>query len=188
MTAAQTFTAFVGHRQIASGSLSEVAPAFQVASEAGESHLLVFDDITGRPVELDLLGSASKVAARLASAEATPSAGRGRPRLGVTSREVTLLPSHWEWLAAQPSGASATLRRLVDQARRAGPDPFREAQEAAYRVIFALAGDLVDFEEATRAFYAKDYARFDAISAVWPQDVGAYVRGFVARVASTGGG
>jgi hypothetical protein len=44
---------------------------------------------------------------------------RGRPKLGVVAREVTLLPRHWEWLATQPGGASVALRRLVEAAPRA---------------------------------------------------------------------
>ena len=115
-------------------------------------------------------------------AEPSPrSPGRGRPKLGVTAREVTLLPSHWEWLSSQPGGASAALRRLVDQARRSGGDDKRQAQEAAHRVMFALAGDLPDFEEATRAFYAGDQDRFLALTDGWPMDVRDYVREITAR-------
>ena len=47
--------------------------------------------------------------------------GPGRPKLGVVSREVTLLPRHWAWLASQSGGASATLRKLIDQAQRDSP-------------------------------------------------------------------
>jgi uncharacterized protein len=180
-----TFTVFVGERRIAYGSLEEVARAAKAAEDAGEAALLAFNDDTGQPLELDLRGSIEDVLARLHSPPRNPQpASRGRPRLGVTAREVTLLPSHWEWLASQPGGASAALRRLVDQARRAGTDRLREAQEAAHRVMFAIAGDAPDFEEATRAVYAKDYARFDLLSASWPRDVGDYVRSFVHRVAA----
>ena len=55
--------------------------------------------------------------------------GRGRPSLGVVPREVTLLPRHWEWLAAQPGGASVALRKLVEAARK---DP-RERARACWR-------------------------------------------------------
>ena len=105
---------------------------------------------------------------------------------GVIAREVTLLPRHWEWLAAQPGGASAALRRLVEDARRAAPADRRQAQEAVHRVMFALAGDLPDFEEANRAFYAKDYERFDVLTASWPPDVGDYVRTLVRRAGVAG--
>jgi hypothetical protein len=102
--------------------------------------------------------------------------GRGRPKLGVIAREVTLLPRHWEWLNSQPGGASVALRRLVEAARAANgnKDCVRAAQEAAWRFMTALAGDLAGYEEATRALYASDAARFNALLAVWPADVRDY--------------
>jgi hypothetical protein len=120
--------------------------------------------------------AAAESAADAASDEATPTAGprrRGRPRLGVVAREVTLLPRHWAWLATQPGGASVALRRLVDDARRAGAgrDRARQARDAAYRFMHALAGDLPGFEEASRALFAGDRDRFAAAVASWPPDV-----------------
>jgi hypothetical protein len=102
-----------------------------------------------------------------------PARAVGRPKLGVTAREVTLLPRHWEWLAAQPGGASVTLRKLVEEARRAGAgdDLRRQAQERAYRFMTVMAGDRPGFEEATRALFAGDGARFAQCVAVWPQDI-----------------
>jgi hypothetical protein len=143
--------------------------------------LLVLSDLSGRPVDLDLRGSLSAVSERFAEAITPPSkAGRGRPKLGVVAREVTLLPRHWDWLASQPGGASAALRRLVEQARRdnAGSDRRREAQEAAHRVMTALAGDLANYEDALRAFYAGDAPRFRELIQVWPADIRAYVETF----------
>lgn len=189
MPAFDTFTAFVGRRRIAAGTLREVVPAVKAAADANATHLLVFNDATGQSIELDLRGSLTDVLDRLVDApQAEPArpAGRGRPKLGVTAREVTLLPRHWDWLAAQPGGASAALRRLVEEARRTSPTTVRQAQDAVHRVMFAIAGDLPDFEEANRAFYAKDYARFDSLTADWPQDVGDYVRTLVGRVAVAG--
>lgn len=179
MTGPQTFTAFEGHRDVAQGELGVVAAA---ACEAG-GQILIFDDSTGQPVELDLRhGAEAAVAgylARTAPAEAPPARpGRGRPKLGVVAREVTLLPRHWDWLAGQPGGASAVLRRLVDDARRAGADPerIRRQRETVYRVMTALAGDLPAFEEATRALFAGDADRFDALIGAWPAPVAAYIR------------
>ncbi len=99
--------------------------------------------------------------------------GPGRPKLGVIAREVTLLPRHWQWLSAQPGGASVALRRLVDDARRthAGSDRRRAAQEAAYRFMTALAGDASGFEQATRALFAADAHRFEEHTSGWPEDV-----------------
>lgn len=185
---ADTFTVFVDQSRIAAGALPDVLPTVKAAFEAGTPRLLVFDDTTGRIVELDLRGSLEDALERLKRSEerqaptAKPAA-RGRPKLGVTAREVTLLPSHWEWLATQPGGASAALRRLVDKARRSGGDKLRQREEAARRVMLALAGDLPNFDEATRAFYARDYPRFEQLSGAWPRDVGDYVRDQVQRMA-----
>src|SRR4051812_42791968 len=114
-----SLTAFAGHQRILSGPPEEVALALRKrADDASSERLLVFDDESGGQVDLDLSGSEAAVAARHSKAPAPERAGAGRPRLGVVAREVTLLPRHWEWLAAQPGGASATMRRLVDDARR----------------------------------------------------------------------
>lgn len=184
---ADTYTAFAGQQQIANGDLSDIAASVKTAFDAGTAPLLVFNDKTGRIAELDLRGAVEDVLERLRQSQQGdgPAAKpvRGRPKLGVTAREVTLLPSHWEWLATQPGGASAALRRLIDKARRSNDDKIREAEEAARRVMLALAGDLPDYEEATRAFYARDYAGFDRLSAAWPKDVGDYVRLQVQRLA-----
>jgi uncharacterized protein len=181
-------TAFVGHRLLRSGPLAGVALAVKSASERGsEEAILVFDDATGRVVDLDLRGSDADVLARLArpsqggpteavDGQGTRPRGRGRPRLGVVAREVTLLPRHWEWLAAQPSGASAALRRLVDEARRKNAPRLerRVAQESAYRFMVAIAGDLPGFEEATRALFADDRPGLEQRTAAWPEDVRAH--------------
>ncbi len=89
---------------------------------------------------------------------------------------MTLLPRHWEWLNAQPGGASVALRKLVEAARRApsAADRRREEQGAAYRFIAAIAGDLANFEEAARALFADDAARFAQIVAAWPPDLGSH--------------
>jgi hypothetical protein len=99
--------------------------------------------------------------------------GRGRPKLGVVAREVTLLPRHWDWLNTQPGGASVALRKLVEEARRTSGDRdrTRAAQEAAYHFMSAIAGDLPGFEEATRALFAYDRRRFGDLVAQWPEDV-----------------
>ena len=102
-----------------------------------------------------------------------PARKPGRPRLGVVPREVTLLPRHWDWLAAQPGGASITLRRLVDAARKVSveDDARRAAQETAYRFMQAMAGDLPAYEEAIRALFAGDFGGFEGHVAHWPDDV-----------------
>jgi len=180
-------TAFDGERHLASGSLADVAAAVKrVVGEAGSHDILVFEDATGRVVDLDLRGSPEEVGARHRLREAATIAssgparagrrGPGRPRLGVVSREVTLLPRHWAWLAAQRGGASAALRRLVDQARRLneGRDQVRAAQDAAYRFMSAVAGDRPGFEEAARALFRGERDRFEAETDRWPDDLRAH--------------
>ncbi len=94
-------------------------------------------------------------------------------RLGVVAREVTLLPRHWDWLAAQPGGASVALRKLVDEARRehGERDRRRLANERAYHFMSALAGDLPGFEEASRALFAGDMPGFRDRIEAWPRDL-----------------
>jgi len=193
------FTAFDGHRHLASGTLPTVALAGKHAVAGGAAGpVLLFDNLTGRSIDVDTRGSDEQVRERLgrepgacepiaqqdvsgdalseAGESATPR-GRGRPKLGVVAREVTLLPRHWEWLGSQPGGASVVLRKLVDEARRknAHRDERRKAQERAYHFMSAMAGDLAGFEEATRALFADDAATFDALTAAWPSDIRRHV-------------
>ena len=180
-TASRRYTAFSGHRRIAAGDRATVAAALSAAVNAGAPRLVVFEDATGRQVDFDLGGSEADLAARLATpvsqAVEPRRPGRGRPKLGVVAREVTLLPRHWDWLASQPGGASAALRRLVDQARKANvaADDARRARDAAYQLMAALAGDLPGFEEAARALFGADLAGARRIVATWPPDVAAYM-------------
>lgn len=167
-----TYSAFLEFRRIATGSASEVIPLLK---DAPQGQLLVFDDATGSQVDLDMRGTAQENANRNAAAPAEVR-GRGRPRLGVVAKEVTLLPRHWDWLNVQPGGASVALRRLVDEARRVrgDSDRVRAAQEAAYRFTSAIAGNLPGFEEATRALFAYDRRRFGELISAWPADVRDY--------------
>jgi hypothetical protein len=171
-------TAFEDFRLIASGPLAEVLVAVKrVVDRREHGIVLIFDDRTADTIEVDLRGSAANVVARLPAPPRPPAAdeprGPGRPRLGVVAREVTLLPRHWEWLGQQPGGASVTLRKLVEQARRtnAGQDAIRTARERLYRFISVMAGNAPGFEEATRALFAGQRARFEALSRRWPRDV-----------------
>lgn len=176
----RSVTAFAGQRVLARGPLPDVALAVKTETVARpEIAVLVFDDTSGKVVDLDLHGSDDDMLKRLGRgveplpAEEGAKPGRGRPKLGVVAREVTLLPRHWDWLAAQPGGASQALRRLVDQARTAdeGRSARRAATDAAYRFMAAMAGDLAGFEEASRALFASDEARFREEAAGWPADI-----------------
>lgn len=191
------FTAFAGFERVASGELPDVAVA--VRAHMGDGHattgrqILVFSDKDGRVVDLDLRGSEADVRARARAAtlaglgpvggtgrsaggRAGGKRGPGRPRLGVVGKEVTLLPRHWAWLDAQEGGASATLRRLVDTARREseGSGRVRRARDAAYRFMAAVAGDLPGYEEAIRALFRGDGDRFAREVESWPPDVRRY--------------
>jgi hypothetical protein len=171
---AAVFAAFAGATRIATGPLAEVAVAARRALERdGCASVLVFDPVTGAVVDLDLRGSEAEIAARYAPA-APPASKRGRPKLGVVAREVTLLPRHWEWLAGQPGGASVALRRLVEAARKAdqGAGAARRRVEAAYRFMSAMAGDLRGFEDAARALFAHDQDGLRHCLGAWPPDIG----------------
>jgi hypothetical protein len=177
--AQDSLTAFASHERLLSGPPADVATAlWERARRAPADALLIFDDATGAQVDLDLSGSEEMVRARHApqapqAAETAARAGAGRPKLGVVAREVTLLPRHWDWLKAQSGGASAAIRRLVDEARRREPegeDP-RSARDAAYRFMSAIAGNLPGFEEAARALFAGDAKRLRTLIGGWPPDV-----------------
>jgi hypothetical protein len=46
--------------------------------------------------------------------------------------------------------------------------------------MWSIAGDLPDFEEASRALFAGDRPRFEALIKGWPADVREYVQGLAA--------
>lgn len=165
----QSFTAFDGQRRLARGALADIA--LSVRAAADPQAVVIFDDGTGRVIDLDLRGSDEEVRRRYLLQEEPR--GRGRPKLGVVSREVTLLPRHWDWLNVQPGGASVALRKLVEEARRASGDELRlkAARDATYRFISTMGGDLPGFEEAIRALYANDYRAFCERIDAWPEDV-----------------
>ena len=190
MSATPTTIAFEGDTRIAAGSLADVAAA--VRNRAGKGtheNILVFDHASGKTLTLDLTGDERDVRARYMEMQATEieapgdvsaagPRGRGRPKLGVVAREVTLLPRHWDWLNAQPGGASVALRKLVEDARktRGQSDALRARQEAAYRFLSAIAGDWRNYEESTRALYAGDAERFRDLTESWPGDVRDHAR------------
>ncbi len=198
-----TVTAFRGHELLATGALRDVARVVWRAVKDAESHhgaVLVFDDATGRIIDFEMRGDERAMlahvdvmlrmsqAARVQANDSTNGATngatsgdtvprpRGRPKLGVVAREITLLPRHWEWLATQPGGASVALRKLVDAARRAPSDDDRAkaARDVAYRFMHAMAGDLSQFEEVIRALYRGDETRFRELITEWPHDIAAY--------------
>ncbi len=176
--------AFAGCELIASGEPRDVALVCKALRDAGDERIvIVFDDETAHPLELDLRGDAQAVEARLSrgdvlEAAGEPRRGPGRPKLGVVGKEVTLLPRHWEWLATQEGGASVTLRKLVEKARRESeaPDRVRRSQDVTYRFMSAIAGNQPGYEEACRALFSSDRAAFEANTEAWPGDLRAHAR------------
>lgn len=195
-----SYIAFAGSTRIAAGSLRQVALRVKQESDAApQARILVFNATSSDLIDFDLRGTEDDVLARLAlieKLEAPPEAeppgepapaGPGRPKLGVVAREVTLLPRHWDWLKSQPGGASVALRKLVEQAKRASVmvDRLRRAQNAAFNFMSALGGNLENFEEATRALFAADRARFEALVAPWPADIADHLRQLATLVFQT---
>lgn len=170
---AASYTAFAGVERIVRGSLQEMLRATKKRLDSEpDLSVLVFEDASGKQVDFDFRGTLEQVVAR-ARPEPPERAGPGRPKLGVVSREVSLLPRHWDWLERQPQGISAALRRLVDDARKRAPDEdrAREARAAASRFMWVMAGDLPKFEEASRALFAGHKQRFAELTRFWPADV-----------------
>jgi len=200
---------FEGSRCLATGALNEAALIAKMAVDRGAAlvqppPVLVFDDTTSDVIELDWRGTTDAFVARfqrLAQSKAADAScsepdaaattdavngdaprARGRPKLGVVAREVTLLPRHWAWLADQPGGASVALRKLVELARRSSEDAdrVRQARAVGYKFMSTMAGHEAGFEEASRALFAGDRAAFDAQIAGWPADVQAHLKKLLA--------
>ncbi len=173
-----THLLFRAERKLAAGSLATLVQTLHGFSPAEREGVLIFEVATGRELDVDLRGTAQDLTRRYPPAstsvdDAPAPRKRGRPKLGVVGREVTLLPRHWQWLDTQRGGASAALRRLIDQARKefAGEDAARAAQDRTNRLLTTLAGNLPGFEEAIRALYARDQVGFEHQLSSWPVDL-----------------
>ena len=177
-----TYTTFADRSRIASGPRDIVLAATKGYLDAGGDPVLIFEDETGRQVDFDFRGTVDEVLAR-ASGAVRP--GPGRPKLGVVSREISLLPRQWDWLEDQPNGISAAIRRLVDEARKneTGIQRGRRVRDAVNKFMWGIAGDLANFEEATRALYARDDARLATLVRDWPVDVRSHVLSLAAEAA-----
>ena len=152
-------TVFLKGEVLTRGSVEQVVPQMRTLPPLERSSdLLAFDDDTGRQVDFDL------------SPEAEAARPRGRPSLGVEAKEVTLLPRHWEWLSHQRGGASATLRKLVEEALRKGRTA-KDCHDAAYRFLQVMAGDLPHFDDAMREMYNGNRVGYDHFTYDWPKDV-----------------
>jgi len=182
MKESQTYSAFVGDTLLFSGPLEAMLlKAKEYVDGGGVAPLLIFEDSSGRQTDFDFRGTPEDVLARISAhplfkgmpETEKSSAGPGRPRLGVVCREISLLPRHWEWLERQTGGSSAALRRLVDEARKREPEkadvgPMRDAVS---RFLSAMAGNLPNYEEVTRALYAGRYNHIERLMQDWPADI-----------------
>ena len=181
----RSYLGFAGPKRIASGDLRNVAFAMKTIFDTDRwTPVVIFDAETSAVIDLDFSGTAKEVLRRLPAPDTTgdetpprvvdsETKRPGRPKLGVVAREVTLLPRHWEWLSKQSGGASVALRKLVEHARRDGQgrDHLRSRQEAAYRFLSAMGGNLPGFEEAARALFAGDQVAFEKRVESWPADI-----------------
>lgn len=176
-----TFAAFLSTQLMARGPLEQVLTTVHSLGYGTAKQCLFFDESTGIQIDFDLRGSLEEIKARLAkhpglSANEAQPRGPGRPKLGVSCKEVCLLPAQWDWLASQSGGPSAALRRLVMAAMKAEPqwglDPKRKT--ATDKVLVALAGNQPRYEEASRALWADDLPTFEAIVTGWPDEIGAW--------------
>lgn len=179
METLNTYTAFEDHKILSQGSLEDVVLKVKKRFEKSpESQIVIYSDATGKSMDFNFQGSKKEVLKRL-EVYTTPessnevSSGPGRPKLGVISREVSLLPKHWEWLATQSGGASNTLRKLVEEnmKKTSGINSVKAAQERTYKFMSVEAGDFANYEEALRALYRKDKERFSGEIKTWPRDV-----------------
>jgi hypothetical protein len=162
-------SAFLGEALVARGERETVIRLLEDRYDAADRNAIrAFEDDSGRVTDLDYWDAGQ------GSRPEPPARSRGRPKLGVTSREITLLPRQWEWLGRQPAGASATIRRLVEEARKAAPAP-AAGRDAVYRFMTDMCGDWPGYEEALRALYRGDEAGFASLITNWPADIRAYI-------------
>ncbi|GGX21124.1 DUF2239 family protein [Undibacterium macrobrachii] len=186
----KNYTVFCEDRVPKAGTLEEVALYLKEQTDAQElfqGQFQVIDDHLGDAIDLDLSGSKLAVKERYTNYEKLveptneekqpESRSRGRPKLGVVSREVTLLPRHWDWLALQPGGASVALRKLIDEARKqsGSEDQMRAMQERTYKAMSHIAAHLPNYEDALRALFALDQAKFLQMIEAWPVDYKNYL-------------
>ena len=184
-TESKLYVAFQGDVQLGIGSLDKVVTlCFESKWEDQRTRIAVYEDESGRVVDVNLSGTFDEVLARIcgpksepqeteAASEAVVARKPGRPKLGVVSREISLLPRHWDWLSEQRGGASATLRRLVELAKKneSADSIQRRIVESAHRFLWDIAGNQPNFEEVSRALFAANFDEVTTLSADWPEGI-----------------
>ncbi|MEZ4820468.1 MAG: DUF2239 family protein [Bdellovibrionota bacterium] len=181
----QSYTIFDQNQIIAQGTLPEVIwSAREKLNQKKASSILIFCDQTGNTMNFTLDASKDAIEKQLVpytkiiESNVQDTKSVGRPKLGVVSREVSLLPRHWEYLASQSGGASASIRRLVEQSQKnqAQSLDIKQQQERCYRVMTTIAGNLDGYEEALRALYKQQKDLFAKHTRSWPKDVKKYLK------------
>lgn len=170
------YVAFAGPRRVGEGRVEDILPVLvrRFEQDPGDN-TLVFDLQTGRQIDFDLCSPLDELLARYG---VVTEKVRGRPRLGVVSREISLLPRHWDWLDQQPNGISAALRRLVEQAMKnqPGKERARRIRASTSQILSAIAGNRPNYEEACRALFSGDAATFEGLIARWPKDIALFAQ------------
>ena len=169
-----TFSAYGPTSCIGQGELTDVAlAAHRFLRTHPDQSALILQDSTCQIIDLDLSGDEALLERKANHYPIRSQAPVPDSKDPITG-EITLLPRHWQWLAEQGGNASATLRRLIDEARR---DPKQKAdnecrrrQQLTYRFCQALCGDFQGYEDALRALYAADKDSFKTHISTWPAD------------------
>ncbi|WP_406828572.1 DUF2239 family protein [Microbulbifer sp. ARAS458-1] len=155
---------------IAQGPLETIVRETMARGDGIEPIVLEIESC--KRIEIEWHGDPDTVLARLHGHSDSARGKRGRPKLGVKSKEVTLLPRHWEWLATQRGGASVTLRRLVDAAMKnaTAEERISMKQNQLYSLLSVFA-DAPGFEEAARAMYRNSRIGYEKAISPWPEDI-----------------
>lgn len=169
------YLAIYEQKFIARGDLNEIIHQVKLIDQNIEPIVIEADNC--KRIELNWHGDAQSVIDNLPGSVAQPGRKRGRPKLGVISKEVTLLPRHWEWLAMQRGGASVTLRKLVDQAQKnlSVEDIICIKQQQLDKFMMLFLGDSPGFEEASRALYRNSKVSFKQAITTWPEEIQDFV-------------
>ena len=181
MDETDTYVAFYGNQQVAVGELTDMLTKTTIFLKEKQTTgtdtepLLIFNEQNGSQIDFDFRGSLEEILERALPKQKKRRAGR--PKLGVISREITLLPRHWEWLESQTKSASASLRLLVEEAmkREGGEAKIKKNIAVTDRIMMVMAGNLTYFEEASRALNARNVERFEECVSTWPDDIKIYL-------------
>lgn len=174
MNTKNTYTAFVGNTRLITDSLLNVALAIK-NQQHDSAPILIFEDQTGKQIDVNITGSESDIQQRYAELETVKKVGR--PKLGVISREITLQQKHWDWLDLQNSSASAVIRKLIDQElnNAQSESNIMMTKQTTDRFMSAMLGNMPNYEEATRALYQGNKEGFLELIQDYPNDLKEYL-------------